>query len=285
MAAGELVIEHLATHVMPLEDGARGYQMFKDKTHGCVTRHGVPEPADRLAEVAAPAAGPSSAGGPAFLLGLTTPHAVVDPGLQGPAQAGGLDGAAPAHRLGLGDLEDRRADTTGEEQLRVLTAAGRLLPPAHVDPAPAAADLAASTDASRVCWSTLVMGRDLTSEEVARPLPPTRPRNRVPASGVGSPRVRERSAVHFWSCPELDTDPATAPLGALYSGAVSGAMNPRAWSPTPRTGVRDHLNPRAGGHGLLTSWPQSVTSSRPAIRGVSRSRGSGAPARRPARRW
>jgi threonine dehydrogenase-like Zn-dependent dehydrogenase len=36
MAAGELVTEHLATHVMPLEDGAKGYQMFKDKTDGCV---------------------------------------------------------------------------------------------------------------------------------------------------------------------------------------------------------------------------------------------------------
>ena len=36
MAAGELVTEHLATHVMPLEDGPRGYAMFKDKTDGCV---------------------------------------------------------------------------------------------------------------------------------------------------------------------------------------------------------------------------------------------------------
>lgn len=36
MARGELTTEHLATHVMPLEDAARGYQVFKDKTDGCV---------------------------------------------------------------------------------------------------------------------------------------------------------------------------------------------------------------------------------------------------------
>jgi threonine dehydrogenase-like Zn-dependent dehydrogenase len=36
MSAGELLTEHLATHVMPLEEGARGYAMFKDKTDGCV---------------------------------------------------------------------------------------------------------------------------------------------------------------------------------------------------------------------------------------------------------
>nr|WP_275586556.1 zinc-binding dehydrogenase [Geodermatophilus normandii] len=36
MARGELTTEHLATHVMPLEDAARGYRMFKDKEDGCV---------------------------------------------------------------------------------------------------------------------------------------------------------------------------------------------------------------------------------------------------------
>jgi threonine dehydrogenase-like Zn-dependent dehydrogenase len=36
MAAGELRTEHLATHVMSLEDSPRGYQMFKEKTDGCV---------------------------------------------------------------------------------------------------------------------------------------------------------------------------------------------------------------------------------------------------------
>ena len=36
MSAGELVTEHLATHVMPLEEGPQGYAMFKDKTDGCV---------------------------------------------------------------------------------------------------------------------------------------------------------------------------------------------------------------------------------------------------------
>ncbi|WBQ08362.1 zinc-dependent alcohol dehydrogenase [Kribbella sp. CA-293567] len=34
MARGELVTEHLATHTMPLTDGPKGYQMFKDKTDG-----------------------------------------------------------------------------------------------------------------------------------------------------------------------------------------------------------------------------------------------------------
>lgn len=36
MAAGELTTEHLATHVMPLSEGPRGYEMFKQKTDDCV---------------------------------------------------------------------------------------------------------------------------------------------------------------------------------------------------------------------------------------------------------
>ncbi|GHH40648.1 hypothetical protein GCM10017774_34360 [Lentzea cavernae] len=36
IASGELVTNHLATHVMPLADGPRGYQLFKDKEDGCV---------------------------------------------------------------------------------------------------------------------------------------------------------------------------------------------------------------------------------------------------------
>ncbi len=36
MARGELVTEHLATHMMPLDDGQRGYDIFKDKADGCV---------------------------------------------------------------------------------------------------------------------------------------------------------------------------------------------------------------------------------------------------------
>jgi threonine dehydrogenase-like Zn-dependent dehydrogenase len=32
MQRGELITEHLATHVMPLDDAPAGYQMFKDKT-------------------------------------------------------------------------------------------------------------------------------------------------------------------------------------------------------------------------------------------------------------
>jgi threonine dehydrogenase-like Zn-dependent dehydrogenase len=36
MARGELSTEHLATHVMPLDQGPRGYDMFKNKEDGCV---------------------------------------------------------------------------------------------------------------------------------------------------------------------------------------------------------------------------------------------------------
>ncbi|MGA1813960.1 zinc-dependent alcohol dehydrogenase [Frondihabitans sp. 4ASC-45] len=36
IAAGELSTEHLATHVLPLEQGPQGYEMFKTKDDGCV---------------------------------------------------------------------------------------------------------------------------------------------------------------------------------------------------------------------------------------------------------
>ncbi|MDO9395728.1 MAG: glutathione-dependent formaldehyde dehydrogenase, partial [Herbiconiux sp.] len=36
IAAGEIRTEHLATHVMPLEQGPQGYEMFKTKADGCV---------------------------------------------------------------------------------------------------------------------------------------------------------------------------------------------------------------------------------------------------------
>jgi threonine dehydrogenase-like Zn-dependent dehydrogenase len=36
MAADELKTEHLATHVMSLDDGPKGYAMFKEKSDGCV---------------------------------------------------------------------------------------------------------------------------------------------------------------------------------------------------------------------------------------------------------
>jgi threonine dehydrogenase-like Zn-dependent dehydrogenase len=36
IAAGDIPTAHLATHVMSLEDGARGYEMFKGKEDGCV---------------------------------------------------------------------------------------------------------------------------------------------------------------------------------------------------------------------------------------------------------
>jgi len=36
IAAGEISTEHLATHVLPLDDGQRAYMMFKNKEDGCV---------------------------------------------------------------------------------------------------------------------------------------------------------------------------------------------------------------------------------------------------------
>lgn len=36
MARGEITTSHLATHVMSLDDGPRGYDIFKNKQEGCV---------------------------------------------------------------------------------------------------------------------------------------------------------------------------------------------------------------------------------------------------------
>jgi Zn-dependent alcohol dehydrogenase len=36
MASGELRTAHLATHPMPLDEGPRGYELFKHKQDGCV---------------------------------------------------------------------------------------------------------------------------------------------------------------------------------------------------------------------------------------------------------
>jgi len=36
MAAGELKTSHLMTHPMPLDEGAKGYDYFKNKIDGCV---------------------------------------------------------------------------------------------------------------------------------------------------------------------------------------------------------------------------------------------------------
>jgi threonine dehydrogenase-like Zn-dependent dehydrogenase len=36
MERGELVTEHMATHVLPLEEGPRGYDLFKNKEDGCL---------------------------------------------------------------------------------------------------------------------------------------------------------------------------------------------------------------------------------------------------------
>ena len=42
MARGELTTEHLTTHVMPLEDAPRGYELFQKKLDGCVRAVFVP---------------------------------------------------------------------------------------------------------------------------------------------------------------------------------------------------------------------------------------------------
>jgi threonine dehydrogenase-like Zn-dependent dehydrogenase len=36
IAAGDIRTDHLATHVMPLEDAPRGYELFKSKDEDCV---------------------------------------------------------------------------------------------------------------------------------------------------------------------------------------------------------------------------------------------------------
>jgi threonine dehydrogenase-like Zn-dependent dehydrogenase len=36
MSRGEVTTEHLATHTMSLDDGPKGYRMFKEKEDGCV---------------------------------------------------------------------------------------------------------------------------------------------------------------------------------------------------------------------------------------------------------
>ena len=36
MSRDEVKTEHLATHVMPLDEAPQGYQMFKDKEDNCV---------------------------------------------------------------------------------------------------------------------------------------------------------------------------------------------------------------------------------------------------------
>jgi threonine dehydrogenase-like Zn-dependent dehydrogenase len=42
MERDELVTEHLATHVMPLDEGPKGYQIFKDKVDDCVRSVFIP---------------------------------------------------------------------------------------------------------------------------------------------------------------------------------------------------------------------------------------------------
>jgi threonine dehydrogenase-like Zn-dependent dehydrogenase len=36
MRTGAIRTEHLATHTLPLEEGPKGYDMFKNKQDGCV---------------------------------------------------------------------------------------------------------------------------------------------------------------------------------------------------------------------------------------------------------
>jgi threonine dehydrogenase-like Zn-dependent dehydrogenase len=43
MARDELVTEHLATHVMSLDEGPKGYDYFKNKKDNCVRAVFVPD--------------------------------------------------------------------------------------------------------------------------------------------------------------------------------------------------------------------------------------------------
>jgi threonine dehydrogenase-like Zn-dependent dehydrogenase len=44
MARGELKTAHLMTHLLPLDEGARGYDLFKNKKDGCVRAVFQPSP-------------------------------------------------------------------------------------------------------------------------------------------------------------------------------------------------------------------------------------------------
>src|SRR5665648_593139 len=70
--------------------------------------------------------------GATLVLGQATPHANVVPELQGEAQTGVDDRAAVAHRLGLLDLHQSRADVADrKEQLRLLAQACSAVRPVH----------------------------------------------------------------------------------------------------------------------------------------------------------
>jgi hypothetical protein len=70
-----------------------------------------------------------------FLLTLPAPHALVDTSQYSPFQADALHGAPATHSFCLFELPERRAaGADREEQLRILTAAGCVLMPAHRSP-------------------------------------------------------------------------------------------------------------------------------------------------------
>src|SRR5206468_11147244 len=75
--------------------------------------------------------------GAALLFAHPTPNAGVLTGLERPLEALVGHGAAPADRLGLLDLQQGRTGRPdGEEQLRVLIAAGSTVAPVHGDNTP-----------------------------------------------------------------------------------------------------------------------------------------------------
>src|SRR5690348_5111037 len=70
--------------------------------------------------------------GAPLVLTHPTPHAGILPGFQSPLQARLGNGATPAHRFGLLDLEHGRSGGADrEEQLRVLVAADGTMAPVH----------------------------------------------------------------------------------------------------------------------------------------------------------
>ena len=90
---------------------------------------------ERLDEAADPAPGPAPPQGPAFLLGVATPHPMLDTGPERPDKAFSQHRAAATDRLGCLGLPD--SWTKGpdrEEQLGILAEAGCVMPPAGTRP-------------------------------------------------------------------------------------------------------------------------------------------------------
>jgi hypothetical protein len=110
--------------------------------------------------------------GSAFLFAHTTPYAGVLPGVESPTKALIDDRAAPADRLGLFHLKQRRTGCSNrEEQFRVLVAAGgNVAPVRHDGNTPCFADLPDHFYASRGADRVLAVLRRSAAREQASSL-------------------------------------------------------------------------------------------------------------------